>query len=183
MIKQLIQTFRWAKRQLVDERGGAMVELAIFLPLLLTMVFGLIDFSQIILDKQIMCGLSRQGSNLASRGHLKPADVVAAVVAQGASLNIATNGRIILTEVSNNTTTLQPQIVVQQPSTTGISVTSSIGTGVGNPATVPTAASTDLNAGRTLYITEVFYSYSPMTPIGNFLKKSLATTLYEVAYF
>jgi len=54
---------------------------------------------------------------------------------------------------------------------------------IGNPATMPSGASTALNAGQTLYVTEVFYSYTPMTPIGALLKTSLASTLYGVAYF
>jgi len=29
----------------------------------------------------------------------------------------------------------------------------------------------------------VFYSYTPMTPVGGLLKTNLASTLYDVAYF
>lgn len=191
MIKRLMQNFRWAKR-LRDERGTALVELAISLPLLLVLVFGLIDFSQMIFDEQVMSGISRQGSNLASRGAIVNPNpttdplglqtIVTALVTQGSSLNIGTNGRIIVTAVSDDTKGV-PQIVDQQESTTGISVTSSIGSGNGNPATVSSGAVTVLSTGHTLFITEVFYSYQPMTPIGSFIKKSLASTLYEAAYF
>jgi Flp pilus assembly protein TadG len=181
MIKRLTHTFRWAKR-LEDESGNALVELAICISVLLTLVFGLIDFSQMIFDEQIMSGISRQGSDLASRGtEASLAVTVAALVTQGSSLNIGTNGRIILTEVAD--VNGSPQIIDQAESTTGVSVTSSVGSGIGNPATVPSSASTVLSAGQTLYVTEVFYSYNPMTPIGNFLKKSLASQLYEAAYF
>jgi len=146
-----------------------------------TLVFGLIDFSQIILDNQVMSGLSRQGSNLASRGTTLT-DTVSALGIQGASMNIGTKGRIIVTEVANDVNGA-PQIVGQVESPTGISVTSAVGAGIGNRATMPSGASTVLNAGQTLYVTEVFYSYTPMTPVGSFLKMNLTSTLYDVAYF
>lgn len=180
MTKRLMQTFRWAKR-LKDDRGGALVELTITLPLLLTLAFGLIDFSQIILDELVMSGLTRQGSDLASRGTTLN-NTVSALGTQGASLNIGTNGRIIVTAVANDSSGTT-RVIDQVESATGISVASSVGSVIGNQATMPSSASTALNAGQTLYVTEVFYSYTPMTPIGAFLKTSLASTLYGVAYF
>lgn len=184
MIKRLIKGLAWAK-QLEDERGNALVELAFCLPVLLVLVFGLIDFSQMIFDKQAMSGMTRQGSNLASRTYngdpttLPP--LVTGLVAQGASLNIGTNGRIIVTVVHDVAS--KHQIEAQAISTTGISATSQVGTGAGSPATMPSDATAVLSAGKTLYVTEVFYSYTPITPVGHFLKKNLASTFYEVAYF
>src|ERR1039458_10225818 len=95
MIKRLIKGLAWTKR-LGDERGAALIELAFCMSTLLILVFGLIDFSLIIFDNQVMSGLSRQGSDLASRG-TSMTDTVSALGIQGASLNIGTNGRIILT--------------------------------------------------------------------------------------
>jgi Flp pilus assembly protein TadG len=180
MMKRLTEALAWAKR-LEDEGGGALVELAICLPILCVLVFGVIECSQIIFDNQVMSGLSRQGSDLASRGTTLTT-TVSALVIQGASLNIGTQGRIIVTEVANNVNG-NPQIVGQAESSTGISVASAVGSGIGSPASMPSSASTVLNAGQTLYVTEVFYSYNPMTPLGSFLNTSFASTLYEAAYF
>jgi Flp pilus assembly protein TadG len=180
MMKRLTEGLAWVKR-LEDERGGALIELALCLPILCILVFGVIECSQIIFDNQVMSGLSRQGSDLASRGATL-ATTVSSLVTQGGSLNIGTQGRIIVTEVANDTNG-NPRIVDQAESSTGISAVSAIGSGIGNPASMPSSASTVLNAGQTLYVTEVFYSYSPLTPLGGFLHTSFAFTLYEVAYF
>ena len=108
----------------------ALIELALCVPILLVLVFGVIDFSQIIFDKQVMAGLSRQGSNLASRG-TPLTNTVTALGIQGASLKIGTKGRIIVTEVANDVQGI-PQIVDQVQSPTGVSVASAIGSGIGN---------------------------------------------------
>jgi Flp pilus assembly protein TadG len=192
MIKRLIEGLSWARR-LEDERGSALIELAFCLPILIVLVMGLIDFSQMIYIKQAMSGISRQGSNLANRTYTGPtgsmplSTIVSGLVTQGASLNIGTNGRIILSVVRDVSSS--PQILDQYESPTGISVTSKVGTYVSgttsNPATVPSQATPVLTTKQdeTIYVTEVFYSYTPITPVGKFLKKSLASTFYEVAYF
>ena len=187
MIKRLTEALAWAKR-IEDERGAAFIELALCLPVLFVLVFGVIEFSQIIYDNQMMSGLSRQGSNLASRGWPladTPTEigVVSALVTQGASLNIGTRGRIIVTEVEKNIKTGKLEIVGQQESPTGIPATSAINPWITKPASVPSNARTVLNAGQTIFVTEVFYSYVPITPLGGFLKMKLASTLYDAAYF
>jgi Flp pilus assembly protein TadG len=180
MIARFIEGLVRAK-PLDEERGSALVELALCVPMLLILVFGLIDFSQVIFEYQVMTGLSRQGCNLASRGTTL-VDTASALVIQGASLNIGTKGKIFVTAVAADASGV-PRIVDQATSTTGISVTSRIGSGNGTVASMPAAANTVLKAGQTLYIVEIFCTYKPMTPIGGLLKTSLNSTLYDSAYF
>jgi len=186
-MKRLIEGLAWAKR-LADERGGALVEIAMCLPFLCILAFGTIEFSEMILDYQVMNGLTRQGSDLASRG-TDLSTTVSALVTQGASLSISTQGRIFVSEVSDardssgNLIANDPIIVNQVESPTGIAATSVVGSTVGGAATMPASATSVLNGGQTLYVTEVFYSYNPLTPLGGFLNTSFASTLYDAAYF
>jgi len=179
MIKRLIGHLSKANR-LGDDRGSVLVELALCMTMLLVLVFGAIDFSLIIFDRQVMAGISRQGSDLASRG-TSLTDTVSALVTQGQSLKIGTTGRIFVTAVAD--VNGKPQIIDQAESPTGISVNSTIGSGVGKAAAMPASATTVLKDGQTIYVTEVFYAFKPVTPIGTFLKLSLASNLYEAAYF
>jgi Flp pilus assembly protein TadG len=179
MTKGLIESLA-QKRRLEDERGAALIELALCMSFLLILVFGLIDFSQIIFDNLVMSGLSRQGSDLASRGTTL-ASTVSALGIQGAAMNIGTNGRIIVTEVAD--VNGYPQIINQAESPTGITVTSPIGSIIGNTAVMPSSANGVLNAGQTVYVTEVFYHYTPMTPLTGFLNTPLTFNFYQSAYF
>jgi hypothetical protein len=99
---------------------------------------------------------------------------------ESAPLDLNKKGRVIVTSVLNNSGAYQ---ITGQVSQGGISASSRIGTGVGNPAKVPTANPTIPQPGQTAYITEVFYSYQPMTPIGKMVKLVIPSTLYDAAYF
>lgn len=174
---RLNEGLAWAK-QLEDERGGALIELAMCLPMLCILAFGVIEFSRIILDCQVMNGLTRQGSDLASRGTAL-STTMSALGVQGTQLNIGTQGRIFVTEVSYDANG-NPTITNQVESPTGIAAASKVGSVIGGAANTPVNPTI---AGQTLYVTEVFYSYSPLTPLGSFLGRSFASTLYDSAYF
>jgi Flp pilus assembly protein TadG len=162
-----------------NESGQAAVEFAMVATLVLMLLLAIIDFGRALNYMQVMVGLTRQGSNLASRG-TSLAQSAAAVVAGSAPLNLGNNGEVTVTSVANinNVNTITGQV-----SQGGISCTSKIGKGVGTRATVPSAAATMLQNGQTIFITELCYSYRPITPIGNLVKMVMPPTLYEAAYF
>ena len=73
--------------------------------------------------------------------------------------------------------------IIEQLSQGGISAASKIGTGVNTPATLPPTTVPVPPLNQTMYVTELFYSYEPITPIGRLLELTLPSQLYEVAYF
>jgi Flp pilus assembly protein TadG len=176
-----------------DEAGQALLEFAVSATVLIVLVMGLIDFSRAIYDQEVISNLTREGSSLAAHGQ-GLANAANAVV-QGSDLanfgsSSTTNGLVIVSQITNNGTAGAPNCVVtsqqQAPANGGLAATSKIGT-AGGAATLASCSATAITTipqpGQTVYATEVFYSFSPVTPIGNFLKIALPSQLYDVAYF
>jgi len=166
-----------ARRRLASP-GQALLEFALVLSILITLVFGLIDFSRAISVKQVLTNLSREGSNLASRG-TPLANAMKAVVAGATPLNINTSGRVFISSVTN----VGGAFVIQDQVTTGgISATSKVGS-IGGVATLPTTSTAFPQPTQTVYVTEVFYLYTATTPIGKLTNLVMPSQLYDAAYF
>jgi len=162
-----------------DESGQAMLEFAIIVSLVITLVFAVIDFGRAFNEMQVLVGLTRQGSNLASRG-TSLTDSATAVVSGDAPLDLNSSGEVIVTSVSNNAS---GNVITGQVARGALNLASKIGSAVGGPANLPSTAAAMLQPGQTIYITEVYYSYSAITPLSAFLNVVMPSTLYQVAYF
>ena len=160
------------------ESGQALLEFALIASIMIILALGVIDLGRAIFDKEVLSDLSRSGSNLASRGASLSA-AASAVITQPSDLNMASNGLVIVTAVTNNAGSIT---ITGQASQGGISGSSRIG-GLGGRATLPVTVPPIPPAGQTVYVTEVFYTFSPITPIGKFMSIVFPSTLYDVAYF
>jgi len=161
------------------ESGQAFVEFSLVVMVMTIMLFGLIDFSRFIYERQVATNLSREGANLVLR-NTSVTNAAAAVMSSAAPLKMGTNGRLIMSTVSNSNGTLR---VSSQLSTGGLnSVSSKIGnlSGTANMPATPTVIPA---AGKSMYVAEVYYSFTPITPVGKMLKLVLPSYIYDAAYF
>ena len=163
------------------QSGQAFFELAMLVPLLLLFMFAIIEYSRALNMEQHLVDLSRQGSNMASRGTTL-STAASTVATNSAPLNVSGAGAVIVTSVARVSNV---DTITGQATSGSLNVTSRIGTGVGSRATVP-ASVDDIfanNSGQTVYITEVFYPLTQITPIARMWNLVLPSTMYQVAYF
>lgn len=185
-----------------DKSGQALLEFAFVLPMLCIFMLGVVDYGRAIFDSEVIMNLAGEGSSIASRSNLGSlaADLQGAAntVMADSDLHMSTYGCAIVTAVQETSTSPATYTITQQQQANNpscsITVTSRIGCYPTSPscpnnnATIPTSVRTALSgepAGSTVYATEVFYSYSYATPVGNFLHNGgvLPSDLYAVAYY
>lgn len=160
------------------QSGQAMVEFVFVLFMLLVLIFALIDFGRVIFDRQVLVNLSREGSNLASRG-TSLNDSLTAVINSSNPLDFQNRGYVIITSIYNNNGTNTVNGQVKQGGHSMPSRVWKSGGSINLPATPVQLPRTN----RTLFVTEVFYQYNAITPVGKMLNFLMPTNLYDVAYF
>lgn len=182
-----------------DKSGQALLEFAFVLPMLCIFLLGVVDYGRAIYESEVIMNLAGEGSSIASRSNVgnlaTDLQNAANTVMADSDLSMKTYGCTIITSVTvvSGTATITQQ---QQPTspTCTITVSSRIGcypsggTCKNNNATIPSSIVTALSAepsGSTVYVTEVFYTYFYVTPVGTFLHGTgaLPSDLYTVAYF
>ena len=184
------------------ERGQSLVEFAIVLPLLVLIVFGVIDLSYALLDLHVVTSFSREGSNLISRNTALQDAVTALRQMTVRPINLDDgSSKIILSVVRNVGTTgaanYGQNILYQRVEYGTLGASSAItgGNGARGPAPDYQALDPDndgalrvgnvpvtLATGGTLYITEVYTRHTTLTPLDS-LGVRLPDRLYSIAYF
>jgi Flp pilus assembly protein TadG len=145
-----------------QNRGAALVEMVIVLPLLLLVVFGMIDFGLLIKDRVALNQAAREGARAASIGKT-PAEIRQIVVTSSPTLAIANNStNIALT--TNNASALAAQAKTPDPNP------DSWNTQLGVNGAVNNAASSDLILVKVTTthnrITSLFFGSSSFTVFG-----------------
>ncbi len=180
-----------------------MVEFAMVLPLVLMMVLGVVELGYALLHEHVVTKLTREGSNLISRD-TSLADAAAAMQTMAsAPVNFNSGSTLIFSVVktgaTTGTTNYGKSILYQRYKFGTLSATSTlttVGNGSFGPAPDYQANNSDgdsnlqvtnlpanlLGPTGIVYITEIFTTHAPITPL-NQLGISLPSTLYSIAYF
>jgi len=177
-----------------NESGQALIEIAVLLPLLAIFALGIVDVSRAAYDAEVIKNLSGEGSNLASRG-TTPANTVTAVI-NDSDIPLSSSGCVIVSAVTcttNSSGQCTGYVITGQAISAQCNGNSSrVGCYPASQtctasATVPTQVQTVLSTvpGYTVYATEVFFDYTSVTDLGNFLTTNnwLPTHLYSAAYY
>jgi Flp pilus assembly protein TadG len=189
MNRIFLKAKRMTSVQWRDNSGQAVMEFSLVATMLIVLAFGVIDFSRAIYLREVLINLSREAANLEARGTgsttgeiMTNALNATLLSASPLSLNSST-GMIIVTAVTNFGGGFH--ISQQIKSGTLVGAVSKVGSAVNGTATLPTikGGGSFLPANHTVYVAEVFYKFTAITPVGNFFKGVLPTQLYDAAYF
>jgi hypothetical protein len=153
--------------------GTSMIELALLLPVLLMLVFGVIDFGRALLFNNILVGMSREGANSAARSSATPAAIITALGTTGLPLQMNPNGMIYITTLIGIDGTASAKVQSQYRYTSGNSaLVSKIyacgGWGAGGVCNLSTPLPTVSNlpltlaAGELVRVAESTYYFAPL---------------------
>ena len=163
-------------RRLRGEKGQALVEAAIVLPLLLLILLGLIESGNGLAIKHKMAVLSREGANIASRGSSLQ-ETLDVVMNGGDEIQLSGNGGAIISRI---VVTAGTPVVMNQLAYSGFEGRSRLGL----PDSTAVALETvPLTEGQILYAVEILFEYKPLTPVGSIVPKVFADEVYERAIF
>lgn len=161
-------------------RGIAVVEFALILPIMVVLLLMVVEFGRAILTRQVLINVTREGANLAARGTALP-DTIQAVQASADPLHLQDNGYVIVTQVfrdgANRLSIVQQHALGARPKA------SKVGTGTGNPAVLPLTAVAVPPLGQSVFVAEVFYRLDTITPLGQLVDVGLGDSFYDVAFF
>lgn len=174
MIEQLHTSRRYS-----GERGASAVELALLLPLIVIIVFGVIEIGQFITARFIIINVAREGASLASRDIQSAADLIGLMQNAATPLDLQDQGRIYVRKIRAGQTSSNPNPAVDfsRSAVAGnLDVPSSTdSSNLGLTAAVyshlvfddsPNQMTADISE---VTVVDVFYLYTPITPLSNFI--------------
>ena len=176
----------------MGKKGIAALELALILPILLILVFGIIDFGRLIQARLIVTNVSREGGSLASRSVSSPNDVLNILTmlqASGTPLDLNGSGRIYVSRIRAGTSISNPNPYIDtslSKSRGSLVYPSRIGGGppLGLSEALyqhlefegPPQNTSDI---AEIWVVEVYYKYKPITPLPKFIENILITPGYD----
>ena len=192
------------RRRLSSARGQTLVEMAVVLPILLTISLGVIDVSYALLHQHVISRITREGANLISRDVTLLDATTALKTMSTTPVDFTDGSELILSVIKKGSvvgTANYDKVVLYQRYTIGTlgvpSTLTTAGTGVFGPAPDFRAvnsdtdvnlritnlpANVDISVGGLLYIAEVFTQHDPLTPLDKF-GVTVPPTLRSIAYF
>jgi Flp pilus assembly protein TadG len=159
-------------------RGSALVELALAMPLLMILVFGVVDFGQAINARMILTNVCREGGSIGCRQDPLPTTLPDLLISSAAPLALGgADGRVIVTRITSGTSASSPnpRITAQYQrgslAVTGSATPGASQLGLSGPVYAHLVYDPDQGVADLTSVTvvEVWFKYRPITPLSNFL--------------
>lgn len=162
------------KNNLGKHSGFAAVEMILFTPILILLIGGIIELSQLLYTNNVLVGIAREGANLVSRTTtMTPDEIMSIVATTSGPLELQNDAIIYITQITGQQGT-DPLVIEQHRwSQSGIDKTSEVWSlcrawtdGMCNmPNTSPSLNNLGINldANETIYAVEIHYRYAPLT--------------------
>ncbi|ELL9328963.1 pilus assembly protein [Vibrio fluvialis] len=156
------------------QNGFAAVEMILVTPVLLLMVGGIIEITQLLQANSILINLTREGANLVSRTSIyKPEQIMTLIASTASPLDLQSDGAIYITLVTGQEDD-DPYVNGQYRWTqSGISKDSDTWSGcdawengkceLDDPLPTLSNFPIQLDDEESVYVVEIFYQYSPLT--------------------
>jgi hypothetical protein len=173
-------------RRFFDNQGASLLELALLLPILVVLAFGVIDFGRLIHARLVVTNVSREGGSLASRDVKSGTDLITMLQSSATPFDLLNQGRIYIYKIKAGDSTADPLPYINSKFSGGAyGVSSSI---TGNVGDTPTGLSSTIfnhlryNATNKtsdiseISVVEVFYLYTPITPLPKFITNLVLPT-------
>lgn len=168
------------------DKGTALIEFCFILPILITMVFFIIDFGRLMQARIIVTNVAREGGNLASRDIKTGSDLITLLQSSAIPLDMAQSGRICISYIEAGSSGDEPDpfISVENPQLCGGNL--AVSSGISNGATH--LGLTDVLYNHLVFddgnqasdingvtVVEAFYIYTPITPLPKFITNIFLT--------
>ena len=179
----LLNSYKDKLHKKSDQRGAALIEFAIILPLLALLAFVAVDFGRLFHARLIVTNVCREGGSIASRQLRSTDELLDLLQASGEPLDLQQDGRIYITRVRAATGIPgspyedTPRIINPDDSNRGsLTVSSSINEDhqtFGFSPAIFEYLQYNEDYGTSiiseLVIVEVYYRFQPITPLPGFL--------------
>jgi hypothetical protein len=168
---------------LQNRKGASLLELALLLPILVVLLFGVIDLGRLIHARLVVTNVSREGGSLAARAPISTTDLISMLQSSATPFNLQSQGSIYITNIRHADLTTNPPHplpwIKSRDQKGSLSVSSSIVGAVNdnlqsglsqtmvNHLTLDASNLTHISG---IAVVEVFYRYMPITPLPNFLQ-------------
>lgn len=162
-----------------SERGAALIEFSLVLPLLLVLSLGVIEIGHLIQTRLVLTNICREGGSIGSRQLVLDDGLTALLASSAAPLRLAgPDGRIVATRIRAGANAAEPlPVVVTQVEDGTLGVASRIGDDFTNLGLTPRLYDRlvfDVDQGAPdiseVTVIEVFYKHRTLTPLPAFLE-------------